>query len=136
MAMRRALALPILTVACLAAGSSPASAAYAYGSLNYAPGTTSAGMLDVGMVLNTVAADMAGTQRNYDAAFPDDSAGGGFGGPRVATVKLSQKFGTPVVRTISAQVPSANCTPTSSTYSAPTPAATHRPYSPHRPAGH
>lgn len=67
--MRRALALSILTVACLAAGSSPASAASAFGSLNYAPGTTSGGMLDVSMVFSTVAADLPASTRFYTGAF-------------------------------------------------------------------
>lgn len=86
MAMRRALALSILTVACLAAGSSPAWAVYASGSLDYAAGTTStAGMLDVGMVYNTVDGD-PGTRRHYRAWFSDDTAGAA----RVARVTLER----------------------------------------------
>jgi len=108
--MRSALALSILTVACLAAGSSPASAAYAYGSLNYAPGTTSAGMLDVGMVFSTVAADLVGTNRSYRAYFPDTSAAGGASPPRVATMTLGQTTasGPAAYRFISADIPSSN----------------------------
>ena len=104
MAMRRALALSILTVACLAAGSSPASAAYAYGSLNYAPGTTSAGMLDVGMVVSTVAADLPASTRNYAGRFPDASA------REVAIVALQQASvpDRPPVRKIYTQVPTGN----------------------------
>lgn len=101
MAMRRALALSILTVACLAAGSSPASAASASGSLNYATGTTSAGMLDVGMVFSTVAADLPASSRSYTGAFPDDSA------RDVARVSLQQSpvFDGSPIRKIYTQVP-------------------------------
>ena len=79
MALRNAAVLPILTVACLAVASSSASAtAGSSGSLSYAAGTTStAGMIDVGMVFSTVAADLVGTNRSYRAYFPDTSAAGG-----------------------------------------------------------
>jgi len=115
MALRNAAVLPILTVACLpaclAAASSSASAAGSSGSLSYAAGTTStAGMIDVGMVFSTVAADLVGTNRSYRAYFPDTSAAGGASPPRVATMTLGQTTasGPAAYRFISADIPSSN----------------------------
>jgi len=88
--LRRAAVLSILTIACLVMGSSWASAYVSSGSLNYATGTTStAGMLDVGMVYNTVDGD-PGTLRYYRAWFSDATAGADIYRPRVARVTLER----------------------------------------------
>ncbi|MEJ7787636.1 MAG: hypothetical protein WKF96_22765 [Solirubrobacteraceae bacterium] len=96
-------------MAFLVVSSSPAMASSrSSGSLSYAGSTTTtAGMLDVGMVFNTVAAEMPGTIRGYTAQFHSVYTGTQSG---IISVVLGQspQPGQAPLREIRAYVPSSN----------------------------